>query len=248
MAPSFIVTVSALLMFGPHVAALVAAAGALAPSFLVSERPYPRAHALIDAAVTVLATAAAGQAYQALTTVSTAVTGVWPWQAGLIAAAVLCYAVVQSALVAIVVPFVSRRPVNRSWPRAALRGCSGYLVGASVAAGLVALIDQRMWEVLSGGRGGAVLSLPHLRRLREPARRGAAPPRGGRVPRARHVGPRSATARSRCGTTRSSGCSGCSRDQALGRSLDAAAPAIARTELPKAIKDARADGKSRIAR
>ena len=149
MAPSFIVTVSALLMFGPHVAALVAAAGALAPSFLVSERPYPRAHALIDAAVTVLATAAAGQAYQALTTISTAVTGVWPWQAGLIAAAVLCYAVVQSALVAIVVPFASRRPVNRSWPRAALRGCSGYLVGASVAAGLVALIDQRMWEVLS---------------------------------------------------------------------------------------------------
>ena len=81
MAPSFIVTVSALLMFGPHVAALVAAAGALAPSFLVSERPYPRAHSLIDAAVTVLATAAAGQAYQALTTISTAVTGVWPWQA-----------------------------------------------------------------------------------------------------------------------------------------------------------------------
>ena len=31
----------------------------------------------------------------------------------------------------------------------------------------------------------------------------------------------------------------------LGRSLDAAAPAIARTELPKAIKDAREDAKSR---
>ena len=38
---------------------------------------------------------------------------------------------------------------------------------------------------------------------------------------------------------------GCSREQAVGRTLDAAAPAIARTELPKAIKDALKDAKSR---
>jgi diguanylate cyclase (GGDEF)-like protein/PAS domain S-box-containing protein len=243
MAPSFIVTVGALLMFGPHVATLVAAAAALAPSFFVSERPYPRAHSLIDAAVTVLAAAAAGQVYQALTTVSSSLTGVWPWEAGLIAAAVLCYGVVQGALVAIVVPFALRRPVNRSWPKTALRGCSAYLVGASVAAGLVALIEHRMWEVLPVAATALFLLYriydDYVRRLDEDHHRhevldflehGMSVLDGkGQVTVWNDALERML---------------GCPRERAVGRSLDGV-PAIARTELPKAVKDVLADGKSR---
>src|SRR5688572_9888837 len=148
MPPSFVVTVGALLMFGPHVATLVAAAGALAPGFFASDRPYPRVQSLIDATVTVSAVTVAGQAYQALSRAAGPMAGVWPWEGGLVAVAVLCYCLVSGALGELVVPLASKRPVNRSGLRTALRGCGAYLVGASVAVCLVTLIWQHMWEVL----------------------------------------------------------------------------------------------------
>jgi diguanylate cyclase (GGDEF)-like protein/PAS domain S-box-containing protein len=244
MAPAFVAAVAALLMFGPHVATLIAAAGALAPGFVSSDRPYPQVHSLIHVAVVAVATAAAGQVYHWLGTVSPSLTAAWPWQGGLIAAAVLFYCVVQGALVEIVVPALSRRPVNRAWPGTALRGCSTYLVGASVAAAVVALTTERMWEVLPVAAAALFFLYriydDYVSRLEEERHRrevveflehgmsvldhnGHVTVWNGALERML----------------------GCTRDQAMGRSLDAAAPAIARTELPKALKEARVDGKTR---
>src|SRR5688572_15855258 len=99
MAPSFVVVMAALLMFGPHVATLVAAVAALTPGFLSAERPYPRLPSLIDSAVAVLATEAGGQAYRWLTHTADRLAGIWPWQGGLIAAAVITYFLTQGVLV-----------------------------------------------------------------------------------------------------------------------------------------------------
>jgi diguanylate cyclase (GGDEF)-like protein/PAS domain S-box-containing protein len=244
MAPAFVMTLGALLMFGPHVAAVVAAAGALAPGFAAPDRSFPRPHFLIDVAIVALATVAAGQMYQGLGTVSPSVTGNWPWQGALIAAAVLSYCAVQGALVEMVVPLLSRRPVNRSWPKTALRGCSSYFVGASVAAGLVALTTERMWEVLPV----AAVALFFLYRIYDDY--------VSRLEEERHrrevidflehgmsvLNPQGQVTVWNGAVERMLGCA---RDQALGRSLEAAAPAIARTELPKAIKAALVDRTSR---
>jgi diguanylate cyclase (GGDEF)-like protein/PAS domain S-box-containing protein len=244
MAPAFVVTMTSLLMFGPYVAILMSGAGALAPGFLRPDRSFPRALSLIYAAVVGVATASAGQIYQALSSVSGAGTAVWPWEGAAIAAAVLGYCVVHGALVETVVPFVSRRPVNRSWPKNALRGSSTYFVGASVAAGLVAVAAARMWEVLPMAAAALFflyrLYADYVSRLEEDHHRRQV------VDFVEHgmsvLDPNGQVTIWNGALERMLGCS---REQAVGRTLDAAAPAIARTELPKAIKDALKDAKSR---
>src|SRR6185503_4162831 len=134
---------SALMLFGPHVAMFVAAAAALTPG-IVSARP-PLSHILIDAVIVVVATQSAGLAHQAVSSVPGMF--VWPWLAVPITAAVLVYHLVQGALANVVVPWIARRPVNRVWPARALTGVPVYLLGACVAAALVAMIDRRVWSI-----------------------------------------------------------------------------------------------------
>ena len=45
-------------------------------------------------------------------------------------------------------PLLTRQPINRSWPTSILRGGPSYFIGASLAVGLVEVIDHRMWEVV----------------------------------------------------------------------------------------------------
>ena len=92
-------------------------------------------------------------------------------------------------------PLVARQPINRSWPKSMLRGCPNYFIGASLAVGLVEVIDHRMWEVLP------VAAVPlyfayraycaHVNRLEEEQ----SAPGGHRVARSGHV--RSSTAMAR---------------------------------------------------
>ena len=242
MPPAFVLIFSSLLVFGPHVAALVATIAALTPGFVDSRRPYPRAPILIDAAVTVTATLMAAMAYGSLGGRAGEFT--WPRQALPVGAAVLAYHLAQRALAEVVVPFLGRTAINRSWPRTALRGCPAYLVGASVAAALAEVITGRMWEVLPVA--GASLFFAHtmyadyVNRLEEASRRReviefleqgmAVIDADGRVTLWNDA--------LECMT-------GCPRARALGRPLDAAVPALARTELARAIRDTVADGKSR---
>jgi diguanylate cyclase (GGDEF)-like protein/PAS domain S-box-containing protein len=146
MPPSFVVTFSALLLFGPNVATVVATAGALTPAFLGSQRAYALRPMLIEATLVIVATQIAGLPYRALAGLSEDL--VWPWRGLPIVAAAVLYQVAQGALAEVVLPLVTRQPINRAWPKTAFRGCPIYLAGASVSAGLVEAINHRMWEIL----------------------------------------------------------------------------------------------------
>ena len=242
MPPAFVIILTSLLLFGPSVAALVATVAALTPGFADSRRPYPHAQILIDAVVVVAATLTAGLPYSSLGGRSGEF--MWPWQAVPIGAAVVTYQLVQRAMAEIVVPFLRRHPINRSWPRTAFRGCPIYLVGASVAAALAEVIAHRMWEVLPVA--GALLFFAYtmyadyVNRLEEASRRRevidfleqgmAVIDGGGRVTLWNDALERML---------------GCPRARALGHPLDVALPALAGTELPRAIEETLADGKSR---
>ena len=123
MAPSFVLVFATMLLFGPHVAALAAVAVALTP-FFTSPRPGTLVSLLGEVAIAAGATAAAGFGYQFLRAALGDLG--WPWQAGPIVAAVLVYHVLQGGLAEIVIPFASRKPINRAWPKNALRGCPVY--------------------------------------------------------------------------------------------------------------------------
>ena len=238
MRPSFVVTFASLLLFGPHVATIVAAVAVFAPTFAGVDRTSPSRQVLIDGAISMAAIQVGGAAYRSIGDLR------WPWEGLPIALAVVSHHLTQGALAEIVVPFVMRRPVNPSWPKSALRGCPVYLVGASVATALVALIDHRMWQILPVV--GISLFFAHglyadyVKRLDE------------------QHGRREVTDFLEQGMSVVDGNGritlwndalermlGCTRDRALGRSLDAAVPLLGRTDLPQTIRATLADAKPR---
>jgi diguanylate cyclase (GGDEF)-like protein/PAS domain S-box-containing protein len=146
MPPSFAVTFTSLLLLGSDVATLVGATGTLAAGMVVSRRTYPRLDLLLDAANVVVSTQAAGLAYRSFG--GTPGELGWPWQALPIAAATLAYVASQGCLAKVIVPILVRRPVDRSWPACVLATSPTYLIGATIAVGLVELIEYRAWEVL----------------------------------------------------------------------------------------------------
>jgi hypothetical protein len=68
----------------------------------------------------------------------------------------------KSALADIIVPFCTKQPVNRSWPKSILRGFPNYCIGASVAVGFVEAIDSRNWQdkLMSWSPSTTRVSLP----------------------------------------------------------------------------------------
>ena len=176
MPPSFIFVFGSLLLFGPDVATLVAAAVALTPGFASPDRAYPRRQMVIDAAIAVLATQIAGLAYRSLT--GTAIGFVWPWRALPIAAAVVGYHLTQGLLADILEPLLGRQPLNRSWPKSTLRGCPD-LPGWRQHRRGSRRADRKPVVGNPAGRGRfALLRVRSVCRLRERARREAPPPRG----------------------------------------------------------------------
>jgi diguanylate cyclase (GGDEF)-like protein/PAS domain S-box-containing protein len=239
MAPSFVFVFIALLVFGPNVALLVAAAVALTPAFVVARAPR---QIVVDVVVWVAATEAAGFAYQYVRVPGHEL--IWPWRALPVTAAVVAYHLVQSALAEVVVPLVTRQPVNRSWPKTALRGCPLYVVGASVATGLAVLLDAQMWPLLPVV--GAALFFAYriyadyVDRLEEGQQRRevlefleqgmSVLDRDGRVTLWNDALERVVA---------------CPRDRALGQPIERALPAVSKTDLPRAIKETMSDGTSR---
>ena len=112
------------------------------------------------------------------------------------------------------------------WPKTALRGSSTYLVGASIAAAIVALIDLRLWQILPVALASVCLAYvpyaDYVKQLEEKHRR-------------REVidfleQGMSVVDRDGRGTLWNDALErmlGCSRDRALGQSLDAVVPALA---------------------
>jgi diguanylate cyclase (GGDEF)-like protein/PAS domain S-box-containing protein len=146
MPPSFVIIFSALLLLDRNAATLVALVAALAPALMSRTRWSKWGPVLVDAAISIAATQLGGLTYQSIDGLFNGI--VWPWHALAIAGAVVAYHAAQGALTEIVIPLLSRRPVSRSWPKTALRGCPMYLVGASVAVLVVEAIDRRLWPLL----------------------------------------------------------------------------------------------------
>ncbi|MGH9308171.1 MAG: PAS domain S-box protein, partial [Vicinamibacterales bacterium] len=242
MPPAFVAIFCSLLLLDADVATLVATSAALAPALVDPRRAQPRLKLAGEVAIALVATQLAGLAYRSVGGIPGSLA--WPWKAVPVVASVLAYVVAQGALAEVLVPYVARQPVNRSWPRNPLRGGPIYLVGATVAAALAELIDRRMWELLPV----AVASLfvlyrtyaDYVSRLEE-------------VHRRREV---IAFIEQGMSVVDSNGSVtlwndalehmlGCSRDRALGRRLDEAVPALGRTELPRTIRETLADRQPR---
>ncbi len=131
----------------------------------------------------------------------------------------------------------ARQPINRSWPQSLLRGSASYFIGASLAVGLIEVIDHRMWNVLP------VVALPlyclyrayaaHVNRLEHEGRRReviesldhgmSVVDDQGRVTVWDEV------------LERILGCPG---ERAVARSIVDAVPALAKTDVPRALHDA----------
>ena len=241
MPPSFVINFASLLLFGPDVAMLIAMAGAVTPALTGMRRASRRSQTIVGAASGIVATQIAGLAYRGFGGV--ALNLGWPWQAVPIVLAVVGYLVAQGTVVKAIVPLLARRPVDRSWPRKALRGCPTYLLGAAIAVVLAEVIEQRMWSVVPVAAGLLFLAYrtygEYVGGLEEEQRRSevidlleqgmAMVDRHGRVTLWNDALERMLA---------------CPRDRALGEYLDHAVPALSRTEVPRAIEDSLNDRKS----
>jgi diguanylate cyclase (GGDEF)-like protein/PAS domain S-box-containing protein len=241
MPPAFVIVFVSLMLFGPHVAMFVAAASVLTPAFVFGRTP--GSQMITDTVILVAATESAGLAYQWAGGVPGAFD--WPWLAVPMASAVVAYHAVQGALAKIVVPFVMRREIDRSWPPRALAGCPIYLLGAGVAAALVEVIDRGLWDLAPVVAGSLFfvyrIYADYVHRLEEEHRRRevidyleqgmSVLDRDGRVTLWNDALERMLH---------------CAGDRALGRPLVEAVPALAKTDLPRAIKETVADRKPKV--
>ena len=223
-----------LLMFGPHATALVAAAGTLVLAFGDRSRPDPIGRVILNLVTAVAAVEAAGFVHRLLG----GTTGhfVFPFQALPIAASVVVYSFVKAASFHLVAPLLQRRPVNSAWPAEALRGSGSHVIAAGLAVGIVELIDHRMWTLL------LITALPlycayrayvdYVTRLEEDQRRQE-------VIESMDEGLAVVDASGRV-TLWSDALErilDCGRERTLGQTLGNAAPALAKTELPRIVSE-----------
>ncbi len=143
---AFVVHFATLLLFGPHVAVIVVAAGAVAYLLADSQRTRPIERTVLNAATTMAAIQSAGIVHGLLG--GTLGHFAWPWQGLPIAFAIATYAIVHSAVAELVLPLVTGQPFNRWWPTTVLRDGPHHVIGAGLAIGLIEIINYELWEVL----------------------------------------------------------------------------------------------------
>ena len=202
--PTFVVELTALLLLGARAAVIVSAACAIVRLLSTAPGRARPSEMLLPAAAPLVALEAAAFTHLALG--GTIGTFAWPWQAVPIAAAVLAYCLVLSAVSEIALPLLSSRPLTTSWPAVVLTGCPSYLTAAGLAVVMVELIERRMWTVALV----AVVPVDSIYRvyadhLEATTTKTAARTRWRRSTTACRWSIRRAS--SRCGTTRSSACS-----------------------------------------
>jgi diguanylate cyclase (GGDEF)-like protein/PAS domain S-box-containing protein len=238
MPPSFVIDFTALLLLGPNAAVLVATTGAITQGLADSPDSQRGRRTIVNVAAIVMAIQAAGLVHLVLG--GTMGQFAWPAQGVPIAAAIIAYCLVTCVMAELALPFVTKKPINRSFLKSLLRGVPNYCIGASLAVGLVEAIDHRNWQVV------LVVAAPlyfayrayaaYVRRLEdERCRRDvvASLDHGmcvldgnGRIALWDDVLERIL---------------GCARERALGRALVSVVPALAKTELPRAINETAAD-------
>jgi len=234
MPPSFVLELTALLVYGVDAALFAAAAGILARWVVEPERARPVRRAGLNATITLAAIEAAGLVYGALGGVSGEFIRLS--QAVPVAAAVAAYFLVKTTWAAVIVPVLNREPVDRFSPVTVLGQAPGYCLGAAVAAVLAQLVTGRMWEFA----GVAALPLycayraycDDVNRCEQERRRGEVI---GSLTEGVSVVDRSGRVTLWDATVER--LTECPRQQALGRPLTSAVPMLAQTQLPQVIQD-----------
>jgi diguanylate cyclase (GGDEF)-like protein len=230
-ATAFVVDFAALLLVGRSTATIVACFGVVLRHFALSTRR----RMFADAAIVVASIQAAGFVHSRLW--GTVGYLEWPWQGVPISAAAVAYCLVRYALIECVVPFLTRRPVNRSWMRLVARDFPDFILAAVVSVVVVAAIEQRMWGLLFAAAMPLVfvyrLHFRHLDRLEREEREHdvievldhgiCILDRNGQITiwneSLEHLVE-------------------CPRGRALGHTLDAALPLLSKTEFQRALDEA----------
>jgi diguanylate cyclase (GGDEF)-like protein len=145
---AFVAEFAALLLVGPLAMTIVATLAAMAEGLADSSASHRIRGLLVNVATAIMATQAAGFAYATLSGIPDLFTA-WPLRAIPLAAAVVAYGFMKAVPANFVVPFCIGTPIDRSWMIRALGECQHYVVGASVAAALAELIDGHRWAVLA---------------------------------------------------------------------------------------------------
>jgi diguanylate cyclase (GGDEF)-like protein/PAS domain S-box-containing protein len=242
MPPVFVIVFTTLLLEGVDVAMIVAAAATLTPGLVT--RRISRVQALLDTGVVVVAIQSADQAHTWLTRGIPNVF-LWPWLAIPIAAAVIAYHLTQGVLAEVIVPLARRRGIDRSWPRRALAGYASYLLGAGVAIAVVQVIDRRMWNIAPVL--GVALYLgyriyaDYVHRLDEQHRR-----REVLDYLEQGMSVLDADGRVTLWNDSLEHLLQCPARYAVGRPITQAVPALAHSDLPKAVRDTIDDQKPRV--
>ena len=235
-ATAFVVDFAALLLGGRAIATLVASFGIVLRDFAASTRR----QLLADIAVVVASIQAAGFVHAHLG--GTIGHFEWPWQGVPIAAAAVAYCLVRYALVECVVPFLTKQPINRSWPRLVARDFPDFILAGVVSVVVVAAIEHRLWGLLFAAAVPLVFvyraHFRHLDRLERERRHHdvmefldqgvCVLDRSGRITLWNDALQRMLD---------------CPREHALGRTLDAALPALSKTEFEQAFDEAVSDGR-----
>jgi diguanylate cyclase (GGDEF)-like protein/PAS domain S-box-containing protein len=234
MRPAFVFEFATLVLYGVPAALMVATAGEAIQALAHYGPGTPRLRTALEGAATLVAVQVAGAVH--MLAGGTFGHFEWPWQAAPLAAAFIAYYTVRTCLVATVVPLAVRQRIDPAWQARALRTWPPYAVAASVAAGLAEMVTHRHWELLP------LLALPlylayrgygrFLQRADEEQRR--------REVIDAFVQGMAVVDGSGVVTLWSDELErllGCSRARALGRTLGVALPALAKTELPRALDD-----------
>ena len=226
-----------LLIFGSNVATLVAisisaAVLLVAPAAL---RRWPRL--VLDLVAVAAAMQAAGLVYERL---ANSVGVQWPQHALAIALAAVAYTAVHVSACEIIAPLVRRAKLAPHWPRIYLDTLQHIVVGAAIGSGIAELIARRQWALL----GVAAVPVAALYGIcREHAERRAVAEQRREVLDAIDQGVAVVNQAGRI-TYWSEGLSRLvesGRDRALGKDIAAALPALAKSELPKAVATALAE-------
>ena len=234
MRPSFVIAMAALILLGPPAAMIIAAAGEVADYLAQRGQPRRPVRVVTSTAATLVAIQFAGAVHLILG--GTIGQFAWPWQALPIAAAVIAYCVGRGTTASVVVPLLTRRPIDPEWAPHILASCAPHAVGAALAVALAEAIAHGQWVLLP------VAALPvyltyraydsHLDRRHEDHRR-------------REVA--EAIVQGMVVVNNSGSITvwseemtrlvGCPPERALGQSLTVAVPAIGRTHLPQIVDE-----------
>ena len=232
---SFVIDFTALLLLGPQAMIVVATAGAVMHGLANPRQPHPLRSAVLYAVVTIAAAAAAGWAHQFAG--GTIGRFAWPEQAVPIVLAVVAYCAVKGVSFNVLVRFVTKQPIDPAWPAHFIHAVPGFVVGAGVAVGLVTLIEQRLWEV------ALVVAVPLFFAYRAYAAYVARVDEERRRQEVREFLDQGMSVIDRAGlvTLWNDGLErilNCPRERAVGHALVSIVPALAKTDLPRAIAEA----------